>query len=204
MDCAHCREALSDVADGRADATVATAVDAHLVACAACQAYRDDLQALQRAVRLRPAEPVPDQTAPILARARPRVAGRGDWIRYGLAVVALGQLALAVPGLLLGDDAGTADHLARHVGSLAAAMAIGLLYAAWRPERAIGLLPIAAALAVCMAVTAVADVVEGRVGVLAEAAHLLEVAGLAFLWVLAGSPRPHLRPLIAGGRAAAG
>jgi predicted anti-sigma-YlaC factor YlaD len=175
-----------------------------MTTCAPCGRYHADLVQLQRIVRLRPADPVPDQTAAILVRARPPAGGRMAWVRYGLAVVALTQLVLALPELVFGLDAGTPAHLARHAGSLGTALAIGLLYAAWRPERAVGLLPIAAALAACMVVTAVADIVDGRAQALGEGTHVLELVGLALLWVLAGAPRPAPRLVLPSGGASAG
>jgi predicted anti-sigma-YlaC factor YlaD len=204
VDCTRCREILSDALDGRADAVAGRAADAHVTGCVECRAYRDEIAELQRLVRLRPAEPVPDQTTAILARAPLPAGGRQRWVRYGLLVVGLTQLALALPALLLGEDGDAPAHLARHIGSLAGALAIGLLYAAWRPARAAGLLPIAVALAACTAVTAVADVVDGRASALGEGAHVLELAGLVFLWMLAGSPRPSWYPLPAGRSAAIG
>jgi hypothetical protein len=102
-------------------------------------------------------------------------------------VVALTQLVVALPALL-GHDTGTTVHLARHIGALTAALAIGYLYAAWRPIRAFGLLPIAAALAATMLFTASLDVIQGRVGVAGEASHVLDFAALVLLWMLAGRP----------------
>jgi predicted anti-sigma-YlaC factor YlaD len=194
---------MSDLLDGRASADAA-AVEAHTTTCARCRRYHADLVQLQRMVRLRPAEPVPDQTAAILSRSRLPAGGRGSWVRYGLAVVALTQLVLALPELVFGLDAGTPAHLARHAGSLGTALAIGLLYAAWRPARAVGLLPIAAALAACMVVTAVADIVDGRAHALGEGTHVLELAGVALLWLLAGAPRPSPRFVLPSGSASAG
>jgi predicted anti-sigma-YlaC factor YlaD len=143
-------------------------------------------------VRLRPAEPVPDLTDAIVARARPPRPGPHQGVRWALVAVALGQLVLALPDLVLGEDGGVTLHVARHAGSLMAAMAVGLIYVAWRPERAFGLLPIASALAACMVVTAVLDSADGEAHALGELHHLLEVAGLVLVWLLAGRPRPRL------------
>ena len=87
---------------------------------------------------MRPAEHVPDLTREILAAARPPArrspaVGRHASPSPGWPIV---QLALALPALLLGEGAGVAPHVARHLGSFDVAIAIGLLVAAWRPERA--------------------------------------------------------------------
>jgi predicted anti-sigma-YlaC factor YlaD len=83
---------------------------------------------------------------------------------------------------------------------MSVALAVGLVYAAWRPVRAFGLLPIAGALAACMVVAAAFDLADGRTAVLGEAHHVLDVAGLLLLWLLAGAPRPRGRRLRMGAR----
>lgn len=188
------RDLASARLDGDASPAELVALDAHLAGCAHCRAYALRVDGLNRALRVRPAEPVPDLSATIVARAHPPTPGRGEWVRWALVVVAATQLALALPSLVFGDDAGAPVHVARHVGSLSVALAVGLLYAAWRPERAYGLVPVALALAACTAVTAVLDVVDGSARALGEAHHLLEVTALVLLWRLAGAPRPRPRP----------
>ena len=111
-------------------------------------------------------------------------------MRWALFTIALTELALALPGLVLGEGDGASVHVARHLGSLSIALAVGMAYAAWRPERAYGLLPVGGALAACTLVTAVLDVAEGRAGALGESYHVLELVALVLLWRLAGSPRP--------------
>lgn len=72
-------------------------------------------------------------------------------------------------------------------------MALGLLYVAWRPRRAAGILPIVAALAATMLLGAIIDVAGGRTSALTEGHHLTELAGLVLVWVVAGRPRPTRR-----------
>jgi predicted anti-sigma-YlaC factor YlaD len=200
MECQDCRVIVSARLDGEASPTESAAADGHLAACGDCQAWSVEAGRLHRLVRVQPAPAVPDLTTSILARAHPPSVGRGEWIRTALAVVALTQLALAVPALL-GHDTGATVHLARHIGALTAALAIGYLYAAWRPTRAFGLLPIAGALAVTMLVAALLDVAQGRVRAAGEATHVLDAAALVLLWLLAGRPWWRAR---AGRRAASG
>lgn len=189
IDCSSAPEALSADLDGELGVAQRRALDTHLAGCAPCRALRDDLRLLHRAMRLRPAEPVPDLSARILAVANPPRPGSGEWIRTALLVIALGQLALAVPGLL-GRTDGTTVHVARHLGSLELAFSLGLVYAVWRPVRAFGLLPMAGALAAAMSVTSALDIAQGRAAAMGEAHHVLDVAGLVLLWALAGAPRP--------------
>ncbi|HEY1281780.1 MAG TPA: zf-HC2 domain-containing protein [Acidimicrobiales bacterium] len=187
MNCDECRAVVSARLDGEAGALETAAADAHLAGCASCTAWYASAERLHRLVRVQAAPAVPDLTATILARAHPPRLGRGEWTRTALIVVALTQLVLAVPALL-GHDTGATVHLARHIGALTAALAIGYLYAAWRPIRAFGLLPIAGALGATMLFTASLDVLQGRVGVAGEASHILDFAALALLWMLAGRP----------------
>ena len=187
MNCDEHRIVLSASLDGEAAPQELEAVGAHLAGCARCRDWFEGAQRLHRQVRVQPAERVPDLTASILARAHPPSPGRGEWIRTALLVVALTELVLAVPALL-GHDTGASVHLARHIGALSAALALGYLYAAWRPIRAFGLLPIAGALASTMTFTAVLDVSQGRAAAAGEAAHVLDLAALVLLWMLAGRP----------------
>jgi predicted anti-sigma-YlaC factor YlaD len=216
MDCAQIREALSARLDGEATELADAAVDGHLAGCRACTGWAEELATLHRMVRVRVAEPVPDLSAEIVeafvpaARSRRRgstAAHRlpvlGEPIsasRWALFVVGLTQLVLAGPAVLLGEDSGATIHVARELGSFDVALAVGLLVAAWQPARAWGLLPLAAALACVMFGTSVLDVLDGRVSTLGEAHHLLNLAGVAFLWSVARDLRPRAgrsRPLAA-------
>lgn len=189
VDCDAAAEALSADLDGELGPDERARLDAHVAGCPACAVRRDELRLLHRAVRLRPAEAVPDLSERILAAANPPRPGHGEWVRTALLIVALSQLVLAVPDLL-GRASGAPVHVARHLGSLELAFALGLVYAAWKPVRAYGLLPMAGALAASITVTAVIDIAEGHAGATGEAHHVLTVAGLALLWALSGAPRP--------------
>jgi predicted anti-sigma-YlaC factor YlaD len=191
MDCDECRLELSAILDGEGSPTRRGAVAEHLADCDACRAWQRSVERLHRRVRVQPADAVPDLGPAILARAHVPDPGRGEWIRTALAVVAVTELVLALPALF-GHDAGASVHLARHIGSLSIAMAVGYVYAAWRPVRAYGLLPIALALAGCMIVTAVLDITTGRAGAVGEAHHVLDISALILLWALAGRPHPRL------------
>lgn len=201
MSCDHWRELASARLDGELAGDEATALDAHLATCPACRSFAADAADLGRAVRVRPAEPVPDLYAAIMAAA-PAVGPTRTpllqrWSRLALAWLAIVQLALALPALLFGDGAGMGHHVARHLGSFDVAIAIGLLYAAWRPERARSLLPVVAALAACLVVTSVADLSDGSTTTGLEAHHVLDMVGFVLLWLVAGRPRPAVRDLLA-------
>lgn len=91
--------ALSAMLDGEETGLDAHSVEGHLSRCAACRAFASRLGDLNRFVRVREAEPVPDLTAAILAVARPTAPVRGDWIRYALLTVGLTMAVLAPPAL---------------------------------------------------------------------------------------------------------
>ena len=200
MECTHFREAVSARLDGEDPGMASSVLDAHLAGCPGCRAWSEELTALHRLVRVRSAEPVPDLSADIVdafvpAARRQRGGGllRGEVVgnaRWALFAVALTQLVLAVPALVLGEDAGATVHVARELGAFDVALAVGLLVAARQPLRAWGLLPVAAALALVMGGTAVLDLVDGRTDTVAEAHHLLDVAGVLLLWLVAREARP--------------
>jgi predicted anti-sigma-YlaC factor YlaD len=187
MRCHDCRIAISARLDGEDPGRPAAAVEAHLAGCDACRAFATGAESLHRSVRLTPAAPMADLTPAILetigreARERDRSVG----LRVCLALVGVLQIAVAVPALILGDDAGLPVHAARHIGSFAAALAVGYLFVAWKPERAAGLLPVATALVAFVLGTTVLDVVAGQTAAFSETGHVTEIVGLAITWLLA-------------------
>jgi predicted anti-sigma-YlaC factor YlaD len=188
MDCTLARELISSIADDEASADDRHLVELHLGTCASCREFSAAVSVLDRQIRIRPAEPVPDLVAAVTARARPARLGRGGWLRPALAWVAVVMFVQSVPVLLFGDMAGIDAHNARHLGAFGTALAIGFAYAAWKPHRAFGMLPFTAALVATTLVSLVADVVGGTRTPVAELIHVSEVVGLTLLWVIAGSP----------------
>lgn len=189
MDCERARDALSARIDGEIEAGEIEQLDLHLGTCAACRSWEARAYALRRAVVLRHPLP-PDRLADqVMARLSVPQVGAGEWVRYALGVVATSLMVLNLP-LLIGLEriGGAGGHESRHLGTFGVALGIGLLWAAVRPERAIGLVPLAGALAATTTVAAVVDVVAGRTGALTEATHLLELVGLVLLWYLSGGP----------------
>jgi predicted anti-sigma-YlaC factor YlaD len=111
-------------------------------------------------------------------------------LRAGLIALAVVQMVLALPVLLLGRDAGAPVHVAREVGSFDFALAVGFLFVGWRPVRAYGMLPLVAALVACLGITTAVDLARGTATLLGESAHLLDLMGLASVWELARADRP--------------
>lgn len=187
-ECPQVRELISSLADGEATSDDREAVAHHVETCSGCQTFSLAVARLDRQIRIRPAEPVPNLVAAVTARARPARLGRGGWMRPALAWVAVVMFVQSVPMLLFGDVVGVDVHYARHLGAFGTALAIGFAYAAWKPHRAFGLLPFTAALVATTIVSLVADIVSGTRTPLAELIHLSEVIGLTLLWMIAGSP----------------
>lgn len=196
MRCDQAHEAISARLDGELPPLEDAALDAHLESCTACQSHAHALAGLHRSLRVRPADPVPDLTSEIMAMTAPhlpspaparREQGAVEWARYGLFTVAVTQLLLALPLLVLGSDSASALHTTRELGAFSLALAFGMLVVSWQPRRANGLLPMAVALAAGLTVTALADMVNGHSPVVGEAPHLLELVGVLLLWRLAST-----------------
>jgi predicted anti-sigma-YlaC factor YlaD len=186
MTCQSIREAISAELDGEAPGLPPQVVEAHLRSCASCRAFARQAADVQLALQSAPM-PAPDLTTRILAHARTDRDRRllTGPVRIGLVFVAAAQLVLAVPGLVFGSDDGAPVHVAHEMGSWDVALAVAFLFVAWRPLRAIGLLPFVAVLSVCLGATAVIDLMHGHAIAVLETSHLLELVGTALLWLLA-------------------
>ncbi len=200
MDCAQIREILSAQLDAEASPEEVAVADAHLACCVPCHRWRASASRSASLFRVRAAEPVPDLVPMVLARASVGPSVRRRRMRVALAAIASIELLAALPGVVLGSGA-TSIHDGRHLGSFGAAMALALLYVAWQPVRAAGILPVAAMLAGTMLLSATLDLWSHRTTAVAEAHHLVEFAGLYLVWCLAGRPvPPRLAPLVRQGQ----
>jgi predicted anti-sigma-YlaC factor YlaD len=199
--CEQCREAVSARFDGEDVGIAVDALDGHLAACRQCRRFAARVRALGQALPVGD-EPVPDRSAQIMAavdRQRPpararvrrpataasRVAGGPSTpvavARGGLALVAVVQVVAALVGL----GAGTAPHSVREVSAFQIALAIGFLVAAVRPATATGLLPTAAALALCLIGVVAVDLAGGQTAVPRELTHTTELIGVMLVWLIA-------------------
>jgi predicted anti-sigma-YlaC factor YlaD len=192
--CDQIREALSARLDGEQTPMAGGVLDAHLTGCRACGEWLARAEEITSAVRAHVARP-PDLTASILAAVRaesqpdPEAANRRRrmTMRLALAVTALMQLAMAIPMLLgLGEIA----HTSREAASFDIAVAVGFAIAAWRPDLARALVPVAFVLAGCLLVTSVFDIVEGAAKLAHEIGHVAALAQAALLWGLSRDGTP--------------
>jgi predicted anti-sigma-YlaC factor YlaD len=195
MRCTIFREGFSARLDGEEVGPAVHELDTHLAGCTDCQAWAQAAGALTRAAAQAPRDHVPldpatlaSLTAPVEA-ARTGLLATSEW-RILLALIAFAQLVVAWPGLIL-HDGHASVHLAHELTAWDMGLAAGFLVAALRPARAWGMLPLAVVLVACMVVTSTVDTVSGHALLGREAVHVLEVAGIGALWVLARRmPRP--------------
>jgi predicted anti-sigma-YlaC factor YlaD len=189
MTCMQIRHAISARLDGEDPGLDEATVYGHLATCSGCRAFAHDTEELHRAVRLAPAPAIPDLTPGILAAIGNETRATEDSetqhaLRWILLAIAITQIAIAIPALLFGSDAGLPVHAARHIGSFDVALGVGFLFAAWRPSRIPGLLPVVVALVVCLVGSSLLDVASGNTAALGEAQHVLDFVGLAVVWLL--------------------
>ncbi|MFV0524817.1 MAG: hypothetical protein ACK5RL_09985 [Acidimicrobiales bacterium] len=105
-----------------------------------------------------------DDPAALLGRLGSELPGPPTWLRIIIAVLAVGQLAVALPWLVARDpfgllDASTGAHLTRD-GALGLAVAVAALLTAWRPRWAVPAFVLAA---VALVAQAAAGVLEPEV-----------------------------------------
>jgi predicted anti-sigma-YlaC factor YlaD len=180
--CDPWEEAISADIDGEDPGVDRRLLDAHIACCPSCQTFA--------AVAAAP-PPGGSPAPPDLSRRVRRLAaladraGRWSIVRILLTVVAVQIVVMSLPGLVMGDEQGTATHGARHLGAFTAAYGVGLLVVAVRPARARTMLPVAAVLAGALVITAVVDLVEGRIPLVGEARHLPELVSVVLVWLLA-------------------
>ena len=194
--CEQAQELLSAQLDdehGRdvTDAAVDEALDTHLAECERCRTFDTQSRSLHRRTRLLPAPPMSDLTDRVMAAVQADVVTRRrrwwQWqgTRVALVVIAVAQLLLTVPVLLLGHDHEAPVHVAHELGAFAGAISLGLVLAGARPRLAAGMVPIVGAVAALLLLTAATDLALGRTTLGDETPHLLDLAGFLLLWRLA-------------------
>ena len=123
MRCDPAQEAISALLDGGPCEVDRGALEAHLASCASCRAWQEAAHQLTRVTRLQ-RRPAPRPPARLYAALHNERAGkqRAKYrtvttslarARTGLMVVALGQLALSVQLLVLGEDLALLAPVAR-------------------------------------------------------------------------------------------
>jgi predicted anti-sigma-YlaC factor YlaD len=200
--CSRIRESLSARLDGEEMALPATVADGHVAGCSACRSWLAAAADVSRRSRLE-APAAPDLVLPVLTAIRAADGSgrpRSSPARILLAALALAQLALAAPVLILGHDHTAPIHVAHELGSFDAALALGLLCSALRPRLSAGMLPLVGAITLLLLVTAGFDIAVGHTDVVEEMPHLLDLVEFLLLLRIAATTPTETRL----GRAALG
>lgn len=200
MDCLTCRESLSAGFDSEPGVAPADQVGAHLAGCGACRAWQRRGEELNRALRVRPAVPVPDLSPAILADAPVIEPPEGWWLRGVLLCVAIAQVTLGLSQLVgmgatamhLGHDDGpsAAGHLFNESTAWNLALGMGMFWAAFRPRATTGLVPVLAGFVVVLFAYSAHDLFVGAAPVSRVLGHSLLVIGLGLLIAVNRRHRP--------------
>lgn len=183
MDCYEAREAISALIDGEDPGAAPEEVDAHLAGCAGCRSWQERAHVLTRRARLGSSFLDHDLVPRVLAANPPTSASRRSLVqRIGLVVVALAQMAITIPLLILGHDHDAGTHAAHELGSFDLALAVAFIVGAVRPKLSAGLAWPCAVAATGLVGTAIIDLIGGQTIGADEAQHLIAVAGAALLF----------------------
>jgi predicted anti-sigma-YlaC factor YlaD len=209
MQCASFREAISARLDGEPLGMPERDLETHLAACPPCAAWAEAAAAVTRRARAARETPAPDLTAAVLAAVqRPPEAHAGHGIvlvRSALAVVGVAQAALAWPAIAFGGGAMPAPvHMAHETGAWNLAVAAAFLAVAAAPRLAAGALTFLGTFAALLTALTADDLIGGRVPPERAVSHLLLLAGVGLVAVLAwrGRRRGSASPAV-GDRVAA-
>ena len=183
MECDRAREAISARIDGEDPGVPGGALEAHLAGCDACRNWQQRAHVVTRRARLGGPFLDRDLTGQVLAAIPPAPARRRLRlaVRAALLAVALGQLAITVPLLILGHDHNAGAHAAHELGSFDLALAIAFVVGAIRPPLSAGLAWPCGIAAGGLVGTAIVDLIGGQTIGADEAQHLIAAAGAALL-----------------------
>lgn len=181
MDCDDARVLISADLDGQL--TDRAELLTHLADCAACRAWRDHAAVL------------PHRAPSVSPAIVPRGFLAYRWIRIALAWAGILLIAWNAGGVVTGGSDESIQHLWRHQHAFGVALGLAFLVVAWRPDRAYGLVPVAAIFTVALGGAAAIDLANGSTPLGRETRHIVEIVGLALLWVLGWSAGPgHTHP----------
>lgn len=183
MDCDEARTLISADLDGQLDDR--SALDAHLAGCTACRDWEARAAALTRSTR-----PIGITTR--TSGDLPHGFLTYRWVRFALGWAGILLIVWNIGGVFDTVDA-TYQHLWRHQHAFGIALGLTFLFVAWRPDRAYGLVPVAATFTVALGGAALVDLINGSTPLSRESKHLVEIIGLGMLWALGWSAGPGRR-----------
>jgi predicted anti-sigma-YlaC factor YlaD len=190
MQCESFREAISARLDGEPLGMAHRDLERHLAACPPCAAWADAAAAVTRRARKAPPPPAPDLTAAVLAAlpgepAPPRRITAAV-VRVALAAVGIAQAGLAWPAIAFGGGSMPAPvHMAHETGAWNLAVAAAFLAVAAVPRLAAGALTFLGTFCALLVALTTADLIAGRVPPERALSHLLLLAGVGLVAVIA-------------------
>lgn len=208
MLCAECRHELSARLDGEDAADARAAVDAHLTACPSCRDWHEAAARVTRFARTGLAQSTPDLVDAVLAQSPGRAKRRWRTVlRVALALIGLGQLAMALIQILGDGESGRGGrmngaslvHFAHESAAWNIALGIGFVWIAWRVTRAAGLVPTLTAFVGMLVLLTSLDIAHSRVDPTRLSMHALVLAGYLVVLLLtaprfgSGGFRPGVR-----------
>lgn len=195
MTCDRFVEAISAAIDGEEPLIEPRLVAAHLVTCPSCSEFQRAATDVRRRLVVREVVDTPDvsQRMRTLVALADRAAA---WPvpRVLLGVVAIELFVLSGIDLFRANGDGSQMHDLRHLSAFTIAYGVLLLVVVVRPARARTALPVAGVLAAALAITAVADLVAGRIPLAGEALHIPEILSVVLIWLLAVPVHPRSAP----------
>ncbi|WP_240687145.1 zf-HC2 domain-containing protein [Amycolatopsis suaedae] len=191
------REAVSATLDDEDPGVPAERIDEHLAGCAACREWRESAIAVTRLARLSTAGTPPSVGEHVFAGiGRPKRVRRRDRLRAGLVFAAVAQLSVVVSQLLAPHLAqqSSAGHLGHETAAFNFAVAMAMLFVAWRPNRAGTQLPVLLSFTAILAVLSIVDLLSGAVGWYRLSSHVPLLLGVLCTVLLGltqrGTPAP--------------
>lgn len=187
MECETARIEISVAIDD--GTSVSATAETHIAGCASCRRWQEGAHQLRRATL----RSVGETAAPELGNpGLPSRFGLHRWIRFVLAWAALWLIVWNLAPVFSAGS-GPSIHLERHQAAFDVALGLAFMFVAWRPDRAYGLVPFAATFTFALSFAAVIDLANGASTLLRESAHLVELFGLALLWILGRAVGPGKR-----------
>jgi predicted anti-sigma-YlaC factor YlaD len=183
--CDRFREAVSARLDDEPLGMSAATLDGHLTSCPDCARWTAAATQATRLARV-DLRPIPDLSAQISTiTSAHKVLRRRRWLRIGLLLAGLAQLAIGLPALT-GDSLGMtmSVHAAHEAAAWNLAIAVAFVAVAIVPRRAAGLIPLLATFLVVLSALSIRDLAQGEVSADRLATHAAVLVGLVLLVVL--------------------
>lgn len=196
LDCDQAQVAISALLDDEDPAVDQEQLANHLDQCEHCAAWRRQAERVRRSLRLQRVQ-VPDLTESVLAAvaADPRIGqaaaivrGRRTVLRVGLAIAALAQLLMALPLLAAGPQTPRAEA-SWEMAAFEIALAVGLVFVAWRPTYARAFVPVSVVLSLGLILGGVRNVSTDPAVLARNLSYLLAIVQAGLVWGVArGEP----------------